>query len=75
MKWKKYGKTWQEFRSHGLSKVGTILEAKGIHGHHGTETTARYLIGDINKLGGACDDCMAFDDDAIVLRYREVKLS
>jgi len=74
MKWKKYGKTWREFRSHGLSKVGTILEVKG-NGHHPRPVTARYLIGDINKLGGVCDDCMAFDEDAIVLRYREVKLS
>ena len=75
MKWKKYGKTWRELRNKGLVKAGTILELKGRQGGSGTETTARYLIGDINKLGGVCDDCMAFDDDAIVLRYREVKLS
>lgn len=31
---------------------------------------SRHLIGDINKVGGVCDDCTAFDSAAIVTRYR-----
>ena len=29
-----------------------------------------YLIGDINPNKGTCDDCVAFDSEAIVTRYR-----
>lgn len=31
---------------------------------------SRHLIGDINMLAGVCDDCRAFDSDAVVVRYR-----
>lgn len=30
----------------------------------------QYLIGDINSLGGVCDDCMGFDKNTIVVRYK-----
>jgi len=30
----------------------------------------QYLIGDVNRLGGVCDDCSAFDSIDIVARYR-----
>jgi len=30
----------------------------------------QYLIGDVNKLGGVCDDCSAFNSTDIVARYR-----
>lgn len=30
----------------------------------------QYLIGDINRLRGVCDDCTAFEPEDIVVRYR-----
>lgn len=32
----------------------------------------RYLIGDINMLGGVCDDCREFNSSTVVARYRVV---
>jgi hypothetical protein len=47
-----------------LAKPGIEVEVKHDKGLH------RYLIGDINKVGGVCDDCMAFEPSDIVTRYR-----
>ena len=44
----------------GENMVGMVVETKdGV-----------YLIGDINPLRGVCDDCTAFEQNTIVLRYR-----
>jgi hypothetical protein len=49
------------FQGRGLAQPGTQIEmADG----------KRYLIGDINTNRGVCDDCVAFDGNAIVVRYR-----
>jgi len=50
----------------GLNKAGTLIEVES------GDETSQYLIGDINKLQGVCDDCMAFDANAIVKRYKIV---
>jgi len=45
-----------------LNIPGTLIDTKiGI-----------FLVGNINKLGGVCDDCRAFDVDTIVRRYKIV---
>ena len=31
-----------------------------------------FLIGDINQLAGVCDDCKAFGNDTIILRYKVI---
>jgi len=49
------------FTGQGLAKPGVQVEMAG------GET---YLIGDVNPLGGVCDDCAAFDSTDIVVRYR-----
>ena len=63
---KRYNKEIGEksFCGKGLNRPGTIIEVKS-----GKELD-HLLIGDINKLGGVCDDCMNFDSKAIVVRYK-----
>lgn len=50
----------KSFKGQGLDKPGTQIEVEG----------KLYLIGDINTNRGTCDDCSAFDPEAIVTRYR-----
>jgi len=50
----------------GLNKPGVLIEVE----HDGA--THQYLLGDINCSRGVCDDCVAFEKDAIVKRYRIV---
>jgi len=48
------------FKGQGLAVPGTQVEVDG----------KAYLIGNINPNRGLCDDCTAFDSDAIVTRHR-----
>lgn len=50
-----------------LNKPGTLVEIKDKQGK-----IKQYLIGDINKSGEVCNDCMPFEDDDIVVRYKVV---
>lgn len=59
MEWIKYGKSWREFRKEKLAVVGTRIRV----------SVKEYLIGDINILGGVCDDCMDFGYEEIVAEY------
>lgn len=49
------------FENEKLNVPGTQIEL---------ENGKIYLIGDINRNRGVCDDCTAFSDTAIVKRYR-----
>lgn len=55
------------FHGANLNKPGTIIEfekdGKIVH----------KLIGDMNCLGGVCDDCRGIQDETIILRYRTIK--
>jgi len=46
----------------GLAKPGVVIEVDG----------SEYLIGDINTLGGVCDDCADVRSHEIVTRYKVV---
>lgn len=51
----------------GLNNVGVLVELED------EVNLMQYLIGDINQLGGVCDDCMGFrKEKAIVKRYKIV---
>ena len=63
MKWKTCGLVWHEFCEKGLNEPGTLVEIKD---------SGTYLIGDVNTNRGVCDDCTAFNRDAIVKRYKVV---
>lgn len=65
--WKKFGKSWEKFTGEKLNKPGTLVTVCEL----GHQTACNYLIGDINKERGVCDDCTNFGTDAIVVRYRE----
>lgn len=47
-----------------LNKPGTLIEILD------NKILKQLLIGDINSLGGVCDDCMGFSKDAVVVRYK-----
>lgn len=47
-----------------LNKPGTLIEILD------NKVLKQLLIGDINNLGGVCDDCMGFSRDAVVVRYK-----
>ena len=64
--WIPYNKPWLEFKREGLSKVGILLEVLDTEGQKET-----LLIGDINDLGGLCNDC-SVRDEMPILRYRVV---
>lgn len=53
----------KSFSGRGLAKPGTIIEM---------EDGSIELIGSINAAAGQCNDCQAFDNDAIVTRYAVV---
>ena len=48
------------FVERGLNKAGTVVFM---------EDGEIYLIGNINRLAGTCDDCMAFEKETKVLGY------
>jgi len=55
----------------GLDKPGVLIEVEE-QDTDGNLEDVQYLIGDINPSRGVCDDCTAFDKDAIVKRYKVV---
>lgn len=57
----------KSFCGRELNKPGTRIEILV-----GKELK-QYLIGDINTLGGVCDDCMGFGKDVIVVRYKNAE--
>jgi hypothetical protein len=59
-----YGEDQKSFCGRQLNKPGTIIEVL-----IGKELK-QLLIGDINILGGVCDDCMGFGRDVVVVRYK-----
>ena len=54
----------KSFCGKGLNKPGTLVEVLD------NKELKQHLIGDINTLGGVCDDCMGFSKDAVVVRYK-----
>jgi hypothetical protein len=53
----------KSFCGQGLNKPWTMVEVNI------GDNVKKFLIGDINECCGVCDDCTAFNHDAIVLRY------
>ena len=68
LSWYAYGSVEENisngFCNLGLNKTGTLIEIE-VDG-----VLLQYLIGDINNQGGCCDDCMMFDNSAVVYRYK-----
>lgn len=64
--WVDIGKSWEDFLHHPMRKVGVLIEVQI------GKTKKQYLIGDINKWGGICDDCTAFDEEDRVIRAKVV---
>lgn len=54
----------KSFCGRELNKPGTFIEISD------NKIVKQLLIGDINTLGGVCDDCMGFSKDTIVVRYK-----
>lgn len=54
------------FRYSELNRPGVLIEVQ----HNSDNKVERFLLGNINCNAGVCDDCVAFGDDAIVLRAK-----
>lgn len=69
--WIKYGKTWEAFCNEDLNKPGIIIFVEYVDYSQDGSPKAKdtFLVGDINPLAGACDDCKIFYEDAIVISY------
>lgn len=63
--WVPISMTWREFQYTKECAVGTLIQVK-----LASKEKREYLIGDINVLGGVCDDCMEFDKNSKVLKYK-----
>jgi hypothetical protein len=55
------------FTGAGLALAGTLIEVKKVDG-----TMSQMLIGNINELGGVCDDCTDIRSDDIIIRYKRI---
>ncbi len=79
--WEEYNKSWHEFAyKDKLNETGVIIKIRKKHPfkrHNNIERNESniYLIGDINKAGGICDDCVDFSDEDIVESYCKIELS
>ena len=60
--WIEFGKSFREFEKQGLNITGTLIDVEA----------GQYLIGDINNLGGVCDDCTLVCREDKILRYKVV---
>ena len=69
--WIKYGKTWEQFCEARLNKPGTQID---LQCRNDLTKHKLYLIGDVNELGGCCDDCMVFHEDQTIIRYRVLEI-
>jgi hypothetical protein len=77
MNWKDIDITWRAFCARGLNKPGTFIKVKGRRddGSMNYYDSKPLLIGDINELGGICDDCTEFKErDMIVISYAVIDL-
>jgi len=81
--WIKFGGTWRDFAGSDADKklatTGTLVRVKMTKKEHNLPDTKgtwvgtqEFLIGDINKLGGVCDDCMEFSYESIVVEYKKI---
>lgn len=52
-------------------KPGMVIEVKIINSTKKKKEV--FLVGDINKLGGICDNCRMFTDNDIITRYRFIE--
>lgn len=65
------GKTFSELMEKNKMQTGVEIEVRVDLGPKG-KRKMRFLIGNINELGGVCDDCREFPLDQPVIRYRTV---
>lgn len=73
--WIQFEKAWNEFKNRGLAQTGVLVEVvdgKRWSASKGLANGDVYLLGDINKLAGVCDDCVAFSNTDVVKRYRVI---
>jgi hypothetical protein len=59
------------FTNMNLDKAGTLIEVE-LKKEDGNIEIVQYLIGHINENCGVCDDCVAFERNTIVKRYKIV---
>ncbi len=65
--WMEYGKTWEEFRNEKLANSGVLIRFK--YENVETDEIGNMLIGEINEMGGTCNDCRGIWPRDVVLAY------
>jgi hypothetical protein len=61
--WITYGKNFRDFKNEKLNEPGVQVE---------TESGNTYLLGEVNMMGGCCDDCPDLCSNDIIVRYRRL---
>lgn len=67
-----WGRSWSKdykeerdsFQKRKLNQPGTLVKVRNPEGRE-----VQYLIGDINELGGCCDDCRSVRSDDVITHY------
>lgn len=73
--WIQCGKTWDEFKRSNECKTGMVLEIQEpIDEKTMTKSPGYLLVGDINEVGGVCDDCCGIGYADVITRYTRVVL-
>ncbi len=65
--WIEVNKTWRDFSypdRHPLCDVGVLVE---------TDDGRQILFGDLNVLGGECDDCRGIWDNTLIVRALDLR--
>lgn len=68
--WIEYNRSWKEFCDADLNQPGTQIEVQDAFDLRSQHT---YIVGSINRLGGACDCCQEVLCKQTVIRYRRIK--
>ncbi len=61
--WIHVKETWEEFCRQNLHQPGIIIIVDD----------EKYLIGDVNPMGGGCDGCRIIWDDAVIDYYKRLE--
>jgi len=64
---KNYENSFVQFDDDGLAVSGILVEVKTTEGD-----TKQFLIGEVNKYGGECNNCQDIDYDDEVIKYKKV---
>jgi len=72
--WATVNQSFSLFKKQRCGEFGDLETGMYLHIKDSDNRDAYYLVGDVNKLNGVCDDCRGIDSDSIVVRYKMIEL-